>query len=411
MSDAEHATPAASEKRSGNENGGGDKTKDKRPGWPLWKKLAVAGAIFLVVVGLAVGLGVGLTRSRGGGDSDSSDDEKRDGGAPPPPSNGTGSSRSSVWRPKAGTSWQIVLKNPVDLGSGGGGSGVTPDVDVYDLDMYENSAATFQKLHGAGKKVVCYFSAGSYEDWRADKGEFKDVDLGKPLRGWAGERWLKLGSENVRRIMSKRVEYAAQKGCDAIDPDNVDGYVCSPLSHSLSLGKVLAPREVPKQLSSSRAADMQWHDGQQNDNGLGLTANDTISFVTFLQAEASRHNMSMGLKNAGGIIPEVLHLCDFSVNEQCVEEGECESFAAFVAAGKPVFHIEYPDGVDGENAAGGKIDKAAAEEICGRKGKAKGAEGFSTVMKRMELDGWVEYCDGKVYETKTTKPGGKRSWR
>ncbi|PWI75941.1 hypothetical protein PCL_06599 [Purpureocillium lilacinum] len=373
MSDAEHAAPAASEKRSGNENDGGDKTKDKRPGWPLWKKLAVAGAIFLVVVGLAVGLGVGLTRSRGGGDSDSSDDEKRDGGAPPPPSNGTGSSRSSVWRPKAGTSWQIVLRNPVDLGSGGGGSGVTPDVDVYDLDMYENSAATFQKLHGAGKKVVCYFSAGSYEDWRADKGEFKDVDLGKPLRGWAGERWLKLGSENVRRIMSKRVEYAAQKGCDAIDPDNVDGY--------------------------------------QNDNGLGLTANDTISFVTFLQAEASRHNMSMGLKNAAGIIPEVLHLCDFSVNEQCVEEGECESFAAFVAAGKPVFHIEYPDGVDGENAAGGKILKAAAEEICGRKGKAKGAEGFSTVMKRMELDGWVEYCDGKVYETKTTKPRGKRSWR
>ncbi|UNI15646.1 hypothetical protein JDV02_002157 [Purpureocillium takamizusanense] len=348
MSDAEHdAAAPASEKRSDGMKPGG---------WSRRKKLVVAGVVLLVVVaaiGLGVGLGVGLTRHRG--------DDGGGGDDAAPSNNGTGiSSRGSVWRPKAGVSWQIVLKNPIDVGDQ-----LTPDVDVYDIDMYENTAATVERLHGAGKKVVCYFSAGSYEDWRADKDEFRDGDLGKPLPEWAGERWLRLSSDNVRRIMSKRIAYAAQTGCDAIDPDNVDGY--------------------------------------QNDNGLGLTANDTVSFVTFLQAEASRHNMSMGLKNAGGIIPQVLHLCDFSVNEQCVEKGECESFAAFVAAGKPVFHIEYPDG-----AAGGKVDGAAADEICGRKDKAKGAEGFSTVMKRMKLDGWVEYCDGKVYETKTTESKGNR---
>ena len=45
------------------------------------------------------------------------------------------------------------------------------------------------------------------------------------LDGWPGERWLKLSSDNVRSIMKKRVEMSAQKGCDGIDVDNVDGYV------------------------------------------------------------------------------------------------------------------------------------------------------------------------------------------
>ncbi|KAJ6443413.1 C6 transcription factor [Purpureocillium lavendulum] len=331
---------------------------DTKRKWPLWKKLAIAGVVLVVVIGLAVGLGVGLTRNRDG-EEDGGVEQRGGGGGngDDTPSNGT-SARASVWRPKAGTTWQIVLKNPVDLGgdSVSRTQGLAPDVDVYDLDMYENTAATFRRLHEAGKKVMCYFSAGSYEDWRADKGEFRDGDLGRPLRGWAGERWVKLSSDNVRRIMGKRIEEAARKGCDAIDPDNVDGY--------------------------------------ENDNGLGLTANDSVSFVTFLQGEAARHNMSMGLKNAGAIVPRVLHLADFSVNEQCVEEGECATFAPFVAAGKPVFHIEYPDGA--EAADGGRVDAAAADQICGRKGKAKGAEGFSTVMKRMDLDGWVQYCDGKV---------------
>ena len=50
-------------------------------------------------------------------------------------------------------------------------------------------------------------------------------------RDWmagGGEKWLDLNSENVRRIMSKRIELAAEKGFDAIDPDNIDGYVSSP---------------------------------------------------------------------------------------------------------------------------------------------------------------------------------------
>lgn len=225
--------------------------------------------------------------------------------------------------------------------------------------MYENPSSTFKLLHDMNKRVICYFSAGSYEDWRADKDAFLPADLGSDLEGWRGEKWLKLSSTNVRNIMAKRIKQASDKGCDAIDPDNVDGY--------------------------------------QNKNGLGLTKNDSIDFMRFLHTESSKYNMSIGLKNAGDIIPDVLDIVDFSVNEQCVQMQECETFAQFVKKGKPVFNIEYPNGAP-------DVDDARAKEICSHSGVSRGSEGFSQAMKKMELDGWVRYCDGKTY---TTKIAGK----
>ena len=103
--------------------------------------------------------------------------------------------------------------------------------------------------------------------------------------------------------------------------------------------------------------------------------------------------MSTGLKNAGDIIPSVLSLVAFSVNEQCVQYSECETFAPFIQAGKPVFNIEYPPGAPG-NVSSGQV-----QQICSRTGQSQGAGNFSTVIKTLELDGWVEYCNGDTYNT------------
>lgn len=118
--------------------------------------------------------------------------------------------------------------------------------------------------------------------------------------------------------------------------------------------------------------------------------------MQFLSDEAKKHNMAIGLKNAGKIIPDVIDFIDFSVNEQCIQYDECETFAPFIDADKPVFNIEYPAG-DGEDES--KIKSNAKDEICSKKGKAKGTEGFSIVIKLMSLNGWVEYCDGETFET------------
>lgn len=173
-----------------------------------WKRLAIILAAVITVIGLGLGLGLGIGL-RSGDD----DDE----GVP---------ERTEKWEPEVGASWQIILRYPLELSED---SELTPDVDVYDLDLYNNDVEVFSELRRRGKRVICYFSAGSYEDYRPDSDEFDEDDMGDELDGWPGERWLNISSPAVRDIMSKRVELAAKKGCDAIDPDNVDGYVRSPL--------------------------------------------------------------------------------------------------------------------------------------------------------------------------------------
>jgi hypothetical protein len=133
---------------------------------------------------------------------------------------------SKVWVPAVGTTWQIVINKPLSIDPKK--PVLTPDVAVYDIDLFDNSAQTIDTLHKLGKKVICYFSAGTWEKWRPDAKQFAKADLGRDMDGWADEKWLDLNSDNVRAIMAKRIKMAADKGCDAIDPDNVDGFVSPP---------------------------------------------------------------------------------------------------------------------------------------------------------------------------------------
>ena len=106
----------------------------------------------------------------------------------------------------------------------------------------------------------------------------------------------------------------------------------------------------------------------------------------------------MGLKNAGTIIPDVLDKVQFSVNEQCELYNECDVFAAFIEDGKPVYHIEYPDGApdvtasairevcpSGGRNAGGDGGEGRGDRDMEGDGKGGTLEGFSTVLKEMEL--------------------------
>ena len=182
-----------------------------------WTIIAISSAVIILALGL--GLGLGLTLGGGGGA------DNNNGTSLPPPLPATPGNKG-IWRPSANTTWQIVLQGAIKLDPSA--TSISPDVDVYDIDLFTNPQSTIDTLHRFGKKVICYFSAGSYENGRPDSGEFKDSDKGKVLSGWPGERWLNLNSNNVRNIMTKRVELASKKKCDAIDPDNVDAYV----SHS-----------------------------------------------------------------------------------------------------------------------------------------------------------------------------------
>lgn len=118
--------------------------------------------------------------------------------------------------------------------------------------------------------------------------------------------------------------------------------------------------------------------------------------MTFLAGQALQRNMSIGLKNAGAIVPNLTSVVHFSVNEQCIQYSECDNFAPFIEHEKPVFNIEYPSG------SPGNIRTTAVQTICSTTGDAADSSGFSKVIKDMNLDGWVQYCDGSTANTTLT---------
>lgn len=175
---------------------------------------------------------------------------------------------------------------------------------MYDIDLFDASKEDIKELQRKEIKVICYFSAGSYEDWRADEAEFPQEVLGNTLEGWEDEKWLDVSRiDLLAPIMRKRFDLAVEKGCDGVEPDNVDGYL--------------------------------------NDNGFSLTAQAQLAYNKWLADEAHKRKLSIGLKNDLDQIPELVDHFDFAVNEQCFEYDECERVLPFIENEKAVFGVEY----------------------------------------------------------------------
>ncbi len=198
------------------------------------------------------------------------------------------------YRPGVTTTWQWQLLGTVNTAY---------DVDVYDIDLFDVPESVIGALQAAGRGVVCYFSAGSFEDFRSDAGRFPQDVLGNTLEGFADERWLDVRSTTVLGIMQERLDLAVQKGCDGVEPDNVDGYV--------------------------------------NNSGFDLTAADQLAYNRRIANAAHERGLTVALKNDLDQVLDLLDYFDLSVNEQCHEFDECSLLDPFVAAGKPVFNAEY----------------------------------------------------------------------
>ena len=289
----------------------------------------LCGFLLILFVALGVGLGVGLTNesSSNAGSASSAPSQTQ--------TNSTNTTTGSFWKPSAGASWQIVLEYPLN--------DTSIDAEVYDIDLFDNTNSTISALRALNRRVICYFSAGSYENWRPDAAQFKSSDYGKGLDGWPGEYWLNTSSTNVRNIMTARLALAAKKGCDGVDPDNVDGY--------------------------------------DHDSGFNLTTSSAVDYLTFLAIGAHSLGMSLGLKNAGEIVHQTIDMMQWEVNEQCVQYDECNKFRPFITAHKPVFHIEYPTSAP-------DVSATTKAHIC----KDSSAHGFSTVLKKLDLDNFVIEC-------------------
>jgi len=200
------------------------------------------------------------------------------------------------YRPTLGTRWQWQLQGTLNT---------TYPVDIYDIDLFDTPSEVISALKAQQRKVICYFSAGSYEPWRADAERFQEDDLGPPLEGYPDERWLDIRSSNVLAILQDRINLAKEKNCDGVEPDNVDVYLSSP--------------------------------------ALGISAEEQLTFNRWLANEAHKLDLAVALKNDLGQVAELIDYFDFSINEQCHVFNECELLQPFIEAGKPVLNAEYDE--------------------------------------------------------------------
>ena len=240
------------------------------------------------------------------------------------------------WRPAVTDTWQWQLQGKITTSYA---------AKVYDIDLFTTPDAIFTTLHGLNRKILCYFSAGSSENFRDDFKDFPAADQGSALDGWPGERWINTRSTKIRTIMTKRLDLAVSRGCDGVEPDNVDGYA--------------------------------------NDNGLKLTASDQLDYNRFLATEAHKRGLAVALKNDLDQIPALVNSFDLAVNEQCNEFTECETLRPFIAAGKPVLNAEY-------KAKYRNNTNGARDQLCITAKAAK----IRTLVLPLKLDGTSRFsCD------------------
>ena len=237
--------------------------------------------------------------------------------------------RDGGWyRPGVATTWQWQLTGTVNTNY---------DVDLYDIDLFETELAFNQSLQTAGRRVLCYFSAGSAENWRPDYGQFASGDLGNDLDGWAGERWVDVRSTNVRNIMLARLDQAQNKGCDGVEPDNVEG-----------IG---------------------------NNPGIDYTANDQLAYIRFLATAAHDRGLAIALKNDLPQVTALVDAVDLMVNEECHQFGtECDLLQPFINAGKPVLNAEYANSL------------SAAQNLATTLCPQALSENFRTLILPLDLD-------------------------
>jgi hypothetical protein len=207
---------------------------------------------------------------------------------------GSGGSTGTQWTPPQHLTWYWQLQGTVNN---------SEPVAAYDIDGFETSAAEVAALHAQGKHVICYIDVGTSETFRPDFASFPAAVQGSS-NGWPGEKWLDIRQLSVLEpIMTARFQICKEKGFDAVEPDNMDGY--------------------------------------ENKSGFPLTAQQQLTYDEWVATEVHSLGMAVFQKNDGEQTSQLETHFDGALDEQCNQYSECSSFQPYLTAGKPVLNAEY----------------------------------------------------------------------
>lgn len=224
------------------------------------------------------------------------------------------------WRAAARVSWQVQLGTRPDLAT---------KADVYVLDAFNAPVSAVDRLHAKGLSAVCRISAGRMSASAPDAARFPAAVVGRT--GWLDIRaW-----SEISPILADRFALCRDKGFDAADPTDVDGY--------------------------------------QQPTGFALTAADQLTFNHRVAGLARDAGLRVGLHNDLAQAAALVDAFDFAIDEDCLAARACRLADVFTAAGKPVFHVEYvADGTD----------------LCPQ---LRGF-GYASIVKRSPIEAWRTVC-------------------
>jgi hypothetical protein len=213
-----------------------------------------------------------------------------------PTSTPQGTPGPGYWKPGVNTTFDWQLNTPVDQ---------SIQVDFYDIDLFGNDASVVAALHAQGRKVACYLDAGTWENWRPDAALYPESIKGQSFEApYTDEKWVDYRQSAILYpILSARFDLCQQKGFDAVEADNVNGFV--------------------------------------NPTGFNFTYQDQLTFNTWLAQQAHQRGMSIALKNDFEQAADLVSSFDWELAEQCFQYKECANYQLFIQAGKPVYDVEY----------------------------------------------------------------------
>lgn len=214
------------------------------------------------------------------------------------------------WQPKASDNlkWQWQLTEEVDT---------TLPVQVYNIDI-EVPQEKINELLDRDIKIICYFSAGTVEYFRSDSRLFPQSIIGEQYEDLVDEQWVDYANiDALAPIMRARLDKCKAKGFHAVEIDNVDAH------------------------------NYESRDAQGNVTNIGtnfnMTLDESIAYVRWLANEAHSRGLSIGLKNAEEMVPDVVDDMDWMLVEDCYFDSWCSYATGFIDANKPVFMAEYDE--------------------------------------------------------------------
>lgn len=161
-----------------------------------------------------------------------------------------------------------------------------------------------------------------------------------------------------------------------------------------------------------------------------------MRYLHKVSAYARNLGMSVGIKNCIEILGDIFDDVDFAISEQCVQYQNCTAYSNFTTApapgkvGKPVFEVEYvnytytgewtDDGValqpnlfQTSNTDFPTLhNEALRRKLCNLDLPGVTLEKpylkINTIIKTLDLNGFVMFCDGNATITRTKDVGQRR---